>query len=81
MAKIVHLNFNSCTFEEQDHYFDSLSGIFDKFTENEIGCKLQNLYNQGIMKGVVYRNKLCTIKCKKVFRKRTNRKTNFKRKK
>jgi hypothetical protein len=45
-----------------DYYFSSMTAIYTVFTPEQIGCKVNNLWNRG---GVdfenPYRNKLCTI--------------------
>lgn len=37
-------------------YFSSVAAIYEKFTVNDIGCDLHNLWNNGVAKGKVYTN-------------------------
>ncbi len=73
MSKVVHVSFKRDRQGERDYYFDSVAAIFDNFTEVDIGCKLQNLYNHGLGKGITYANKRCTVKCKEIIKKETKR--------
>ncbi len=54
----------------KDFNFHSLAAIYDRFTEEQIGCKVTHLYNYGIMSGRPYVNKLLTISREPIYRKR-----------
>lgn len=44
-----------------DHFFGSLSAIYDTFTAEQIGCGVNRLWNIGFAKGNAYKSKKCTI--------------------
>jgi hypothetical protein len=58
---------------ESEFYFGSLAAIYDTFTDNDIGCKVRNLWNVGVARGVEYTGAKCRIKSIKVYHKRTER--------
>ncbi len=68
--KVVHVRFSEPVLGDRDHYFGSLQAIYQEFTDAEIGCKIQNLYNFGIKPGKPFENKHCTIKVKSRVHKR-----------
>lgn len=70
MSKIYHLQFKEPINNETDYYFGSLSAIYEEFTAENIGCKVERLWNIGVSKGVVYDNKLCSIKLGELKRKK-----------
>ena len=70
MSKIYHLQFKEPVNNQTDYYFGSLSAIFDAFTAEDIGCKVERLWNIGVAKGAVYESKKCTIKAGSVKRKK-----------
>lgn len=53
-----------------DFYFGSLSAIYDLFTPAQIGCKLENLWNNRIDIGRPYKNRLCMVS-REVLRRKT----------
>lgn len=46
----------------KEHYFGSLKAIYTRFTEEQIGCKLQTLYGVGITTEKFYGNSRCMIR-------------------
>ena len=50
------------TQEEAEFYFTSLSAIYDRFTPEQIGCRVTRLYSVGVTRGAVYRNKLVEVR-------------------
>ncbi|MFA5849949.1 MAG: hypothetical protein WC833_08700 [Bacteroidales bacterium] len=69
MSKIYRVSFG----EGQDKYFGSLSAIYDVFTPEQIGCKVENLWNIGVSSGTPYNGNKCTITLEKLIRKQTKR--------
>jgi hypothetical protein len=58
---------------ETDFYFGSLAAIYDTFTPEVIGCKVRNLWNVGVARGVEYRGAKCRITSIRVYHKQTER--------
>lgn len=44
-----------------DFYFGSLAAIYEVFTPEQVGCKVERLWNAGITDGKPYANKLCIV--------------------
>lgn len=44
-----------------DFYFGSLAAIYEVFTPEQVGCKVECLWNAGITAGKPYANKLCIV--------------------
>ncbi len=44
-----------------DYYFTSLSAIYEQFTPEQIGCKVENPWNAKIALNKPYVGKKCTI--------------------
>lgn len=55
--------------EQKDFYFGSLAAIYDVFTPEQVGCKVENLWNVGVSDGEPYANKLCRITREALIRK------------
>ena len=47
--------------ESKDVYFGSLTAIYDVFTPEQIGCKVENLWKVGFPEGKSYENRICRI--------------------
>lgn len=73
MNKIYHLQFKEPVNNQTDYYFGSLSAIYEEFTSEDIGCKVERLWNIGVARGVVYENKLCSIKLGELKRKKNQK--------
>ena len=58
----------------RDHYFGSLTAIYDVFTPDEIGCKVQRLWDYGITQERPFRNSHCEIHKGELHRHTTKRK-------
>lgn len=58
-----------CVFKQRDFYFGSLAAIYDVFDENQIGCKVQELWYGGVSDGYPYKNDLCRITREPLIRK------------
>lgn len=55
---------------ETEFYFGSVSAIFDRFTEKEIGCGLRTLWSATIEVGRPKITRYCTISRHFVYRKK-----------
>ena len=55
--------------EQKEYYFGSLAAIYEVFTPEQVGCKVENLWNVGVSDGEPYANKLCRITREAVVRK------------
>lgn len=71
--KIYHVHFNEPVKGKRDHYFGSLTAIYTVFTSEQIGCKVERLWDVGIRPGHPYSNKKCTISQDYLIRKTTDR--------
>lgn len=56
-----------------DFYFGSLAAIYELFTPEQIGCRVEHLWNYGVMTDRPYMNKLCVIS-REVLVRKTQRK-------
>ena len=65
--------YHVCFGDDLNHYFGSLSAIYDYFTPQELGVSRQRLYNYGITESKPYKNKKCIIYKGTIHRKKTNR--------
>lgn len=54
---------------KKEHYFGSLAAIYEVFTPQQIGCKLETLWNAGIEEGNPKSTHHCVISKHKVRRK------------
>ena len=45
----------------RDFYFGSLAAIYETFTPEQVGCKVECLWNHGVVIGHPYSNKLCVV--------------------
>jgi hypothetical protein len=52
-----------------EYFFGSLSAIYDMFTPEQIGCKVQNLWSFNIDYDKPYENRICTISKEVIIRK------------
>jgi len=48
MTKVIHVHL---IFKKENHYFGSISAIFDHLTEEEIGIKKSTLLHSGLTDG------------------------------
>jgi len=55
--QVIHLYFNATG---DNHYFGSLSAMYDQFTRDQLGVAIQTLYNQ--FKGDLYKNDLIVLR-------------------
>ena len=62
---IIRVRFNEPPLADQpaktDFYFGSLAAIYEVFTPEQVGCKVERLWNSGITAGHPYMNKFCII--------------------
>lgn len=56
-----------------EFYFTSLSAIYGQFTREDIGCKVEWLWQLGISDGNRYEGRRCTITREAVYRKSQNK--------
>lgn len=74
MNTLIHLQFKqSPPNTEKDHYFGSLAAIYDTFTSDQVGIKLESLWSNADLDKGPYENKICVIKKDVVKRKQGNR--------
>ena len=52
-----------------EFFFGSLAAIYDKFTYEQIGCKVETLWAAGITEATPYENDRCTVSREVVTRK------------
>lgn len=71
-TKVYHVEFKESVDKtrRKNFYFGSLSAIFDKFTAEQIGCKVNNLWNLKLSGESAYTSKTCTISVGEIIRKR-----------
>lgn len=70
---IIRVRFNKPPLADQpaktDFYFGSLAAIYEVFTPEQVGCKVECLWNAGISEGKSYANKLCVVSREAITRK------------
>ncbi|MFB5946113.1 hypothetical protein [Albibacterium profundi] len=71
-TKVFHVEFNEPVdgTRRKNFYFGSLSAIFDRFTPQQIGCKVENLWNLKLSGEKAYTSKTCTISVGEIVRKK-----------
>lgn len=55
--------------EKTDFYFSSLAAIYDVFTPEQIGCKVNHLWNTKVAADRPFKNRLVCISVEPVYRK------------
>lgn len=70
---IIQVIFNEPINGKTDFHFGSLSAIYEQFTPEQIGCKVETLWNHSITKEKPYKNAKCTIERTELVRKSTKR--------
>lgn len=78
MKKIYRVSFAVPVDGVSDFYFASLAAIFERFSVDDIGCGLSNLWRGTVAPGKPYQNKKCKISEEVLFVKPTQRKGGFK---
>lgn len=58
---------------ETDYYFGSLAAIYEKFTPEQIGCKLESLWNASIAPDKPKSTRNCVVSRHEIIRKRHNK--------
>ena len=58
---------------EIDFYFGSLAAIYDVFTSEQVGCKIENLWNKNLSDGGSWSGYKCSVTHCTLIRKKTNR--------
>ena len=62
---IIKVSFREAPLAHQPHrrdfYFGCLSAIYEVFTHEQIGCKVECLWNANITFGSPYANRLCVV--------------------
>lgn len=58
---------------ELDFYFGSLAAIYDVFSPEQIGCKIENLWNKNLSSGGSWFGSRSTVTRCEMIRKKTNR--------
>lgn len=56
-----------------DYYFGSLAAIYEVFTPEQIGCKIETLWAANIKEGVPKITKNCVISKHNILRKKQNK--------
>lgn len=62
--------------DRREFFFTSLSAIYDTFTPELVGCKVERLWTLRISDGKPYNGRLCEIKREEVRRKAQKRPVN-----
>ena len=57
----------------KDYFFGSMSAIYERFTKEQIGCDVRNLWNCRIREGHPYKGQRCTISREPLYRKKRKR--------
>lgn len=73
---IIKVKFPGLVEGEGEHYFGSLSAIYDRFSPNQIGCGLETLWKAKIEPGKPKRTRRCVISKHELFRKSQRSKEN-----
>lgn len=58
---------------ERDFFFTSLSAIYERFSPEQIGCKVSNLWNIGVSDGKPYSGAKVTVTREPLHTKRQNK--------
>ncbi len=61
---------------ELDFFFTSLSAIYERFSPEQIGCKVNRLWKIGVSDGKPYEGRLCRVTRETILRK-TQKKKRF----
>lgn len=56
-----------------DFYFGSLAAIYDVFTPEQVGSKIENLWNKNLSDGGSWSGSKCSVSRCTLIRKKTNR--------
>lgn len=67
--------YHVCFGDNDNHYFGSVSAIFEKFTPEQLGVSKSRLWAFGITHEKPYRNKVCVVYKGVINRKKGNRKS------
>lgn len=60
----------------RDYYFGSLAAVYELFTHEQIGCRVQQLWRM-VHPEQPYSNSKCTVSQESMYRKKTNRGLNI----
>ena len=55
---------------KKEYFFGSMSAIYERFTKEQIGCDVRNLWNCRIREGRPYKGQRCTISREPLYRKK-----------
>ena len=69
-STIYHVSFFE---DDTNYYFGSITAIFDKFTNEEIGVTKTTLWSYGLAEDKPYMNKKCIIRKGTIHRTKTKR--------
>ena len=62
------------SWDQVEFFFGSLAAIYDVFSDAEVGCKIENLWNKNLSEpGSVWNGSRCSISNHELIRKKTNR--------
>lgn len=56
-----------------DYYFGSLAAIYDIFSPDQVGCKIENLWNKNLSSGGSWTGSRSTVTRCEMIRKKTKR--------
>ena len=59
--------------EQKEFFFGSLAAIYELFTSEQVGCRVENLWKLGVSEGEPYTNKLVRITREPLIRKKQRR--------
>ena len=74
--KVYRVSFYLPIDGKKDYFFGSMSAIYGRFTKEQIGCDVRNLWNCRIRDGHPYKGQRCMISREPLYRKK--RKLTFK---
>jgi len=72
---IYRVDFKIPPFENSgtDFYFTSLAAIYELFTPEQIGCKVEQLWKLEVSSGFTYQSRNCSITQRPLYRKSQTR--------
>jgi hypothetical protein len=73
MGKIYCVRFKEPVNGEYNYHFGSIAAIYEVFTPEQIGCRIQNLWNYKLSASKPYKSQKCVIFKGELIRKQTER--------
>jgi hypothetical protein len=72
-SKFYRVAFREPVGSHDSYYFGSLSAIYETFTAEQIGCKVERLWAVNVCPGHPYVGSRCTVSQEVLYRKKTKR--------